>query len=183
MPQFSADQAAVASVMQQVASVPAQPDASAPPPEAPAASQELAEPEVKLDYREFDERHKEAFRGLLYVGHLTEDFTLFGHDFSIATPTQTERLQVGPIIKEFRDTITNEIAYQAAIVALYLVSIDGQPLPQPILTNAKENVLRDRFRWVTDNLRRPVINAVCDRCMILEDEVDMTLDAMGKAQA
>ena len=182
MPQFSADEAQVASAMAGVRQEePAAPPAS--PEEAPAPPQTAETPEPTLDYREFDPKHREAFTGLLYVGHLDDEFQIYGHTFRIATPTQTERLQVGPVVKEFRDTITNEIAYQAAVVALYLVSIDGQPLPQPILTNAKDAAVRDRFNWVTENLRRPVINAVFERTLILEEEVDMTLEAMGKASA
>jgi hypothetical protein len=176
MPQFSADEAQVASAMAGVRS-PATPQSA---PEPPVT---LPEPEPVLDYREFDPKHREAFTGLLYVGHLDHEFQLYGHTFRIATPTQTERLQVGPVVKEFRDTITNEIAYQAAVVALYLVSIDGQALPQPILANAKDAAVRDRFNWVTENMRRPVINAVFDQSMILEDVVDETLEAMGKASA
>lgn len=180
MPQFSADEAQVAAVMAGI-----QPEATAPaPPDGvPTATLPAEQPEPVPDYREFDPKHKDAFTGLLYVGHLDDEFQIFGHTFRIATPTQTERLQVGPVVKEFRGTITDEIAYQAAVVALYLISIDDQPLPQPILTNAKDAAVRDRFNWVTENLRRPVINAVFERTLILEDEVDMTLEAMGKASA
>jgi hypothetical protein len=183
MPQFSADEAAVAAVMQQAASTPpAQPEATTPS-DPPAVTEEPEKAEVKLDYREFDPKHRDSFTGLLFVGHLDEDFELFGHRFVISSPTQTERLQIGPVIKEFSDTITGELAYQAAMVAAYLKSVDGKDLPQPILTNARDTALRERFNWVTDNLRRPVINAVSDRCMMLEAEIEDTLDAMGKAQA
>jgi hypothetical protein len=178
MPQFSADEVAVASVMQQVASTP--PDPPSDPPATPEPA-EVAAP--VLDYREFDPKHKEAFTGLLYVGHLDDEFELFGHRFMIASPTQTERLQIGPIIKEFTDTVTGELAYQAAMVAAYLVKVDGKDLPIPIMNNTRDASMRERFNWVTDNLRRVVINAVSDRCMILESEIEATLEAMGKARA
>jgi hypothetical protein len=182
MPQFTADEAQVASHMA------ARPEPEAPPeetaPSDPPAAPSEPEPVVaKPDYREFDPKHKEAFSGLLYVGQLDDEFMRFGHKFRIVTPSQTERLQVGPIIKEFRDTITAEIAFQTAIVALYLQSVDDQPLPQPIMINAKDTALRDRFNWVSENMRRQVIYAICDQCMILDDEVDAILDAMGKASA
>jgi hypothetical protein len=118
---------------------------------------------------------------LLYLGYLDEEFDLYGHRFRIATPTQAERLAAGPVIKEYTETITAELAYQAIMVAAYLQSIDGQNLPLPVLTQVRDNGLRDRFSWVTENLRRPVITEVFERAMILEDEVDATLDAMGKA--
>lgn len=173
MPVFDADEALVASAMQP----------TAPAPETPQGPPEGQEQPVTPDYREFDPRHKEAFTGLLYVGHLDDEFPLYGHKFRIATPTQTERLQIGPVIREYTDTLTTDLAWQAAMVAAYLVEIDGHPLPQPIFTDPKENALRARFTWVIDNLRRPVINAVSDRCLILESEVDKVLEAMGKASA
>lgn len=182
MPTFSADEAAVASVMQQAASASeaTEQNTSSAPPAVPQTA-EVAEP--VLDYRSFDPKHKDSFTGLLWVGQLDDDFELFGHRFVIVTPTQTERLQIGPVIKEYSDTVTGELAYEAAMVAAYLTSVDGQDLPQPIMTNTRDTALRERFHWVTDNLRRPVITALSERCWNLEADVAATLEAMGKAQA
>lgn len=177
MAEFTADQAAVASAMA------VQPSAVETPEGPPAAPQAAEEALPKRDYRDFDPRHKESFAGLLYVGQLDDEFVLYGHKFRIATPRQTERLQIGPMTREFQDTSTQELAYQAAVVALYLISIDGQELPQPVLLNIKDGALRDRFNWVCENIRRPIINALFDKCWILEAEVDATLEAMGKASA
>lgn len=198
MPTFSADEALVASAMADSAPAPPTSESSAPSPgpqtgdsgegasissasgripDSSATSQDAPTP----DYREFDSRYKDSFTGLLYLGYLDEEFDLYGHRFRIATPTQAERLAAGPVIKEYTETITAELAYQAIMVAAYLQSIDGQNLPLPVLTQVRDNGLRDRFSWVTENLRRPVITEVFERAMILEDEVDATLDAMGKA--
>lgn len=177
MAEFTADQAAVASAMA------VQPPPVEIPETPPVAPQAAEEEQPKLDYREFDPRYKEPFTGLLYVGQLDQEFVRYGHTFRIATPRGTERLQVGPITKEFQGTATEELANQAAYVALYLVSVDGQELPKPILLNAKDGALRDRFNWVCENVPRPLMNAIFDQCWILEAEVDATLEAMGKASA
>lgn len=130
---------------------------------------------------EFDEKHRMKFRGMLYVGALTDQFELFGHSFTIATPSETERLQIGLVMQPYQATMTAEIAYQNALVAAYLVDIDGRKLPEPITTDPKDVALLHRFKWVTNNLRRVVVNALFDRCLMLDKQVDEVLAAMGKA--
>lgn len=140
-----------------------------------------AAPSHEYKPREFDPKHRETFRGLLFVGALTSDFELFGHHFRIATPTQTERIQIGLVTREYIDTISTEIAITTAFVAAFLVSVDDQLLPQPIVNNPKETALHERFRWVSENLRKPVIDLIYSKCLELEQEVDEVLEAMGKA--
>jgi len=147
--------------------------------EAPATPQEPS-PSTYTP-REFDPRYKEPFQGLLYIGALTAEFELWGHHFSIATPTQTERLQIGLVMRDYADTISSEIAFSTAFVAAHLVAVDGQPLPQPIVNNPKETALHERFRWVGNTLRKQVIDMIYGRCLELEQEVDNVLEAMGKA--
>lgn len=147
----------------------------------PLPTQEESRPQEDFTPREFDPRHREPFTGLLFVGALTDEFTLWGHRFVIATPTQTERMQIGPVIKEYADTIAGELAYATALVAAYLVSVDGHELPKPVTKDVKETALRDRFRWVSDTLQQPVINYVFSKCLELDQQVDEVLEAMGKA--
>lgn len=145
-------------------------------------AQEKPEPEgIEEDIPEFDPAYRQPFKGLLYVGALTKSFELFGHHFTIATPTQTERLQIGQVIEPFQNTVTAEIAYQTALVAAYLVDIDGTKLPEPVVNNPKETALHDRFRWASENLRRPVLDRIFDECLKLDRQVDDVLAAMGKA--
>lgn len=147
----------------------------------PAKEEKPAPEPVEEDIPEFDPAHRQPFKGLLYVGALTRSFELFGHHFTIATPTQTERLQIGQVIEPFQSTVTAEIAYQTALVAAYLVDIDGTKLPEPVVSNPKETALHDRFRWVSENLRRPVLDRIFDECLQLDHQVDDVLAAMGKA--
>lgn len=152
------------------------------PPAGAQASESAPEAETPMEnVPEFDERYKEPFSGLLYIGALTQAVSLFGHSFTIATPTQTERLQIGQVIQPYQNTITAEIAYQTALVAAYLVDVDHTKLPEPVTLNPKETALLDRFRWVNENLRRPVIDALFNECLALDGQVDEVLEAMGKA--
>jgi hypothetical protein len=150
--------------------------------ETPPAAAQAPEPVVpEEDVPEFDPKFKQPFTGLLYVGALTKTFELYGHSFTIASPTQTERLQMGQVIEPFQGTVTGEIAYQSALVAAYLVDIDGKKLPQAIMIDPKETALHDRFKWVNENLRRPVIDKIFEECLVLDSKVDEVLEAMGKA--
>jgi hypothetical protein len=155
------------------------PSVSAPEPPAPEPEPEADPYDEKIP--EFDPKWKQAFSGLLYIGSLTETFSLYGHEFTIATPSQTEFLQIGLVIEPYQNTIMAEIAYQMARVAAYLVSVDGQPLAQPITTDPKETALDRRFRWVTDTLKRELVNKLNDKCLEMDAKMEGALEAMGKA--
>ena len=132
--------------------------------------------------RTFDERYREPFTGLLYLGYLEDSFVIWGHQFRITTPSQMEKIQAGVLHAPFVNTLASDIAYQTILVATYLVAVDRHELPRPVLTDPKENAVRDRFEWVAANLRPPVIDRLFARCMILETEVSKVLRAMGEAQ-
>ena len=131
--------------------------------------------------KEFDPRWRDPFTGLLYLGSLRKRFGFFGHEFRIATPSQDERIEMGLILAPYRGTLTEEIAYQALLVAAYLQEIDGNKLPQPVLNDPKDSALEERFRWVTKNLKAPVIQKIFEECLILDVTVEEVLNAMGEA--
>lgn len=183
---FDADEALVASTMQagtQANSPIEEPSSTQTDPGGHSSASSTAQLENQADFREFDARHREPFTGLLYLGYLEDEFTLYGHRFTMCTPTQADRLQLGPVIKEYGDTSTGQIAYQCALVAAYLVSVDGQPIAVPIFTTEHSPSVRDKFTWVINNLRRPIIAEISDKCFELEDQVATILEAMGKASA
>lgn len=164
------------------AQAPPAPDEDFPPPPAPSQGP-AAEPRQAPSPppKAFPDGYKEPFNGLLYLGHLDEEFVIYGHTFRIVTPSQLERLQVGVLHKPYAGTLSTEIAFETVLVAAYLHSIDGQELPKPVLESVKDNGLQDRYNWVSENLKRPVISKVYERCLALEEQVDEVLDAMGKA--
>jgi hypothetical protein len=131
--------------------------------------------------KEFDPRWRDPFTGLLYLGHLPREFGFFGHQFRIVTPGQDERIEMGLILAPYRGTLTEEIAYQALLVAVYLQDVDGTKLPQPILNDPKVSALEERFRWVTRNIKAPVIQKIFEECLILDAQVEEVLNAMGEA--
>lgn len=140
------------------------------------------QPEEDLKPREFDPRAREPFHGLLWLGHLVSEVQLYGHLFKLMTPSGTERIQIGQVIAEWRDTLTEEVAFMQATVAAFLISVDGVALPEPVLNNPKETALHDRFTWVGANFKsRALLNELFQQTLILDQESDVALEAMGKA--
>jgi hypothetical protein len=154
-------------------------EAPSPTPQSlPAEPPSPPQPEV---IPEFDPRYRDPFEGLLYVGHLHDTATFLGHTFRLVTPSSTERLQIGLVIKAYDGTVGWDFAYASALVAAYLVEVDGQLLPQPITNDPKDTALEQRWEWVLRVLKKPVIDYLFQQCILLDSQVRAVLDAMGKA--
>lgn len=149
----------------------------APPPEesTPAAANPAGDPPP-----EFDERHREVFNGLMFVGALSNTFSWSGHRFRIHTLTSGELMEVALIQKQYRDTIADSRAYVTAMVAACTDSVDGKPLPQPL--GPGDSALEAKFRYITDHWFPWTIDAVYEEFLLLEERVNEILAAMGKAQ-
>ncbi|MFE6000302.1 hypothetical protein ACFQ6C_26135 [Streptomyces sp. NPDC056454] len=133
----------------------------------------------------FDPKFAEPFKGLLYLGSLTESFSWLGHSFVIRTLGVDELLAVALVIKEYQGTGGGEqLAYATAMVAMSTVSVDGEELPSPIGEDQKlaEWAYR-RFAYVKANWFQYTISHVFDRYLVLEDKAQQVVDAMGKAFA
>lgn len=155
------------------------PNMAMPPPPQP---EEPEVPQEDLKPREFDARARDAFHGLLWIGHLSQEVQRYGHIFKLVTPSGTERIQIGQVIAEWRNTLTEEVAFMQATVAAFLVSVDGVALPEPVLNHPKETALQDRFTWVGENFSsRALLNELFQECLILDQQSDIALEAMGKA--
>lgn len=128
----------------------------------------------------FDERCKEPFVGLMYLGALSSDFSWAGHQFYIRTLTSMETLIVAQIAAKYEGTLGSNRAYTIAVVALATQSVDGQPLPFPY----KEEVVADewawqRFRYVAGTWFSFSIDAVYTQYLLLEKKAREVAEAMG----
>jgi hypothetical protein len=150
----------------------------------PASNTAQKAPEAATDTgpKEFDPRWREPFTGLAYLGHLSEEFEFWGHRFQIMTPSHLDKIDIGLLHRPYADTLSSELVFATAMTAAYLKAIDGRDLPQPIVNDPKETALHERFRWVSENLRQPVINRIYNRCLALEEQVEGVLAAMGEAR-
>ena len=129
---------------------------------------------------EFDERHKRDFEGLLYIGHLQDEFVWFGHKFVIRTLKTGEILEVGLLHSKYVGSLSDIKAYQAAVIAACVVSVDGRPLPMPLSSKAEDTALYPRFQHVLD-WHPPVLDAIYEKFLLLEARVNEVIDAMVEA--
>ena len=150
----------------------------------PAIQVEMSEsdsPEDDEELPEFDPAFRQDFEGLMYIGKLTDTFEWLGHTFVIRTLTTDEILEIGLIHREYVGTLTDVKAYQAALVAACVESVDGKPLPLPLSNDPSDTGLLNRFRFVNRSWFPVTLDVVYERYLLLEARVSRVIDAMGKA--
>jgi hypothetical protein len=130
---------------------------------------------------EFDEKYKEPFTGLLYLGRLQKTFTKWGHVFVVRTVTSEQMAEIGLIVREYLGTPVENAVYQSAVVAACVVTVDGQPLPGTILVDDTMELTQVKFPYVLRNWMPPLREEIYNECFSLEIESRKVLEAMGKA--
>lgn len=130
---------------------------------------------------EFDERMKQPFEGLLFLGRLQRTFHWMGHSFVIKTLNVDEILEVGLVHAKYVGTMGEVKAYQAAVVAASIVSVDGKPPPLPITNEASDTLLAARFEYVKGSWFPPTVDVCYEQYLFLEKQMFEVIEAMGKA--
>lgn len=128
---------------------------------------------------EFDPRFREEFEGLLFVGSLRKRFRWMGHEFVIRTLVTEELLEVALVSKPYQGSLGEIKAYQSAVVAASILSVDGKPPPIPITDEMSD--VEARFQYVIRHWQPVVIDMIYGQVMDLEAKVTAVLASMGKA--
>jgi len=132
---------------------------------------------------EFPEKVSDDVEGLLFLGHLTDQFNAYGHEFAIKTLKRGEKLVVAKLVAEYESTIGLGDAISAATVAACLTVVDGRPLALPLPGTATENfeqVIRQQFAIVL-KWYDPVVDLIYDKYMALfRRQQDAFLEFSGK---
>lgn len=144
------------------------------------------EPDPYADVEtDLDPRVRQDFVGLTYLGRLEEECTVAGHRFLLCTPSQDDRLEMGPLHKPYLNTISTEFAWQLIKVAAFLQRIDSSPAPEPLSPGVSG--LRTRWEWVKDSIHSDkVIGLLYQKCLLLEAKVEdviAELDRLGEPSA
>lgn len=127
----------------------------------------------------FDERYKDDFEGLAFLGALEGRFDYIGHRFHIRTLTTDEILAVSRIVKDFEGTIGDSKAYATAMVALSVVSVDGMGLPFPYEEASVDYAWAyERFNYVKAKWFPFTIDYVYERYILLEERARSVLIEM-----
>lgn len=129
----------------------------------------------------FDERYKQEFEGLLYLGKLTRDFDYFGHHFVIKTLTVDEVLEVTLLSQPYVGSMGEMKAYQAAVVAACVTRVDGRPIALPLTSEPDDTPLRNRFDYIRRNWFMPTLDHIYNQYLLLEVVVARVLAALGEA--
>lgn len=129
----------------------------------------------------FDPQYIEPFRGLLYVGSLSSGFTWLNHRFVIRSLSSDDILMAGQLMNEWKGTKAEQWAYTVAIVSIVVVSVDGQPLVEPLGPLTDTAMGYERFRFVNENWFPATIEKVFEEHMLLDAQVANTISALEKA--
>lgn len=130
---------------------------------------------------EFDPKVRMDFEGLLYLGKLERQFDWLGHRFVIRTLRTGDLLEVGMLASRYQGTMADAKAYQTAIVAACVVSVDGKSLPLPLTNEEGDTKLRNAFDYIRRSWFPPTLDAVYQEFLLLEQRVDAVIQAMAKA--
>jgi hypothetical protein len=134
---------------------------------------------------EVKQKSREDFVGLLYIGRLEETCHVAGHTFLLRTPSQLDRLEMGPLHKPYLNTVSTESAWRVITVAAYLRKIDSQFAPEPLSPSVTP--MRTRLDWLQTNIHSEhVIERLFDECLLLDArvrEIIEELDSQGEPSA
>lgn len=157
-------------------SVVAAPSPGPPSSDAPASDQEP----LPAAAAKFDEQHKLPFEGLLFLGALKDSFSWAGHDFVIRTLRTDEVLEIALLSQPYRGTLGEDKAYQAAVSAGCLMSVDGQPVSIPLTDEPGDTPLANKFDYIKGHWFPPVLDVIYEKYLLLENKVLEVLKEMGK---
>jgi hypothetical protein len=142
----------------------------------------LADGETERAPAVFDERYKEAFHGLAFLGKLSETFEWFGHKIIIRTLNTDAELALAQVIKPWENTSFYQRAYIAAVVACAVETVDGKGLPTPL--GEEDNTYawaQLRFDYVKARWFRPTIDTIYGKYLELEGRAREAEEELGKA--
>ncbi len=108
----------------------------------------------------FDPRFKDDIDGLVWLGFLTDTFTMYGHTFTIQTLTRGERMAVTQVAKPYEDTLGAGMALGTATVAACILMVNGMPL-NPAFTHDEAPLSRINANFeIVSKWFDPLIEAI-----------------------
>jgi hypothetical protein len=110
---------------------------------------------------EFDPKILDDVEGLMYLGYLTSDVDIFGHQFTIKTLTRGERLACALLVKDYDESFGIGDALETVYVAACILMLDGRPLSASLSPEERDPTQRIRTNFNrVQKWYDPVIEAV-----------------------
>jgi hypothetical protein len=113
------------------------------------------EPESLED---FPSQVREDVEGLMWLGYLEDEFDFCGHHFVIRTLRGDEELLAALVTKEYIETMGQARAWEWAIVAMALISVDWDEAFCPPVGRDPRSYARARFHYCTNKWFYPLAN-------------------------
>lgn len=110
----------------------------------------VEEEAVEDDEEGFDGDVGTDVLGLMNLGKLTKRFDIMGHSFVLKTLTIGEELAIGQVVNEFAGTIGQGKAFQTAVIASAIVTVDGREIVGALGADTQAS-LQDKFDYITRN--------------------------------
>jgi len=137
-----------------------------------------------VDVPETDESiPSEKLVGLINIGRLTKDISLYGDDIRLRTLKIGEELEVGLLISKWTGTAEEGRAYAVAIVAASIETLNGKKLVST-LGPSQDDELRRKFDFVRTKWYWPAIQEIYENYVELQQEQLKALEELrSKSQA
>lgn len=142
------------------------------------ASEEHEE-EAEEEVVELNDEEATLFRDLLTVGKRSKTFEVFGHSVVLETLSVRDEMRVGLSVKEYKQTEGFARAYQSAVVASAIRSIDGESWDTPLYPNDSNAEFERRLDKVR-SMYPIVVNVIYAKYNELEGEFVQLLQKLGK---
>jgi len=125
----------------------------------------------------------EALVGLMNVGRLTKQISLYGDDIRLRTLKSGEELEIGLLISKWTGTPEEGRAFAVATVSAAIESLNGRPLVQQ-LGPSKDDELRRKFDFVRTKWYWITIQEIYEEYIQLQQEQVRALEELrSKSQA
>jgi hypothetical protein len=121
------------------------------------------------------------FASLLTCGRRSKTLHLLDHTVVVETLCAADDLRVGLYAKDYASTIGEQRAYQIAVAAAALRSIDGQPVVNSLFENADEAALFDQKIKIVEKMYPTVVSRIYRAALESEKEFVELVGRLGKS--
>ena len=129
---------------------------------------------------ELSEDELALFRSLLTVGRRTKNIDVLGHTVCIESLRVSDDLRIGLYCKEYEQSRAMSRAYQLAVCAAGVRTIDGTPLYSPLLETISDDEIFHQKVERLKNYYPIVINQVYNEILALDAEFAEVAVKLGK---
>jgi hypothetical protein len=120
------------------------------------------------------------FASLLTCGRRSKSVTILDHAVVVQTLCGDDDLRIGLYVKDYAGTSGEQRAYQIAVAAAGIRSIDGAPFVEGLFTNASQDALFDQKVQKMSTMYPHVIARIYRAVMEAEKEFVELATRLGK---